>query len=110
MATGHTITWFGHSCMELRTAGGTVVLIDPWFGNPTSPRSVDDVDACDVMLVSHGHFDHLGSGPRDVRYADSLKIARRTDCTWVCIHEMSLWLESERSEERRVGKGCRCRG
>jgi L-ascorbate metabolism protein UlaG (beta-lactamase superfamily) len=90
-----TITWYGHSCVELRTPGGKVVLLDPWFGNPTSPKAADAVDACDVMLVSHGHFDHLGSGPRQVGNADSLRIARRTKPAWPCMHELSLWLETE---------------
>jgi L-ascorbate metabolism protein UlaG (beta-lactamase superfamily) len=95
MAENGRFTWYGHSCVELRTPGGTVVLLDPWFGNPTSPRPVDDVDECDVMLVSHGHFDHIGSGPRAVADADALTIARRTRPAWVCIHELSLWLEDQ---------------
>lgn len=88
-------TWFGHSCVELRTPGDKVVLFDPWFGNPTSPRAAADVARCDVMLVSHGHFDHIGSAPRQVRDADALAIARRTQPIWPCIHELSLWLETE---------------
>jgi L-ascorbate metabolism protein UlaG (beta-lactamase superfamily) len=87
-----SFTWFGHSCVELRTPGGKVVLFDPWFGNPTSPRKVDSVDQCDVLLVTHGHHDHLGSGPGDVANADALSIARRTKPAWPCIHELSLWL------------------
>ena len=100
-----TFTWYGHSCIELRTPGGKVVLLDPWFGNPTSPRSADEISECDVMLVSHGHFDHLGSGPRQVAEADSLVIARRTSPIWVCMHELSLWLEMalEGSEVQVVG-------
>jgi L-ascorbate metabolism protein UlaG (beta-lactamase superfamily) len=47
------------------------------------------------MLVSHGHFDHIGSRPRQVRDADALTIARRTQPAWPCIHELSLWLETE---------------
>ncbi len=90
-----TFTWYGHSCVKLRTPGGKVVLLDPWFGNPTSPLAVGEVSECDVMLVSHGHFDHLGSGPRQVTEADALTIAKRTKPTWPCIHEMSLWLESQ---------------
>lgn len=90
-----TFTWYGHSCIELRTPGGRSVLIDPWFGNPTSPRSADDVTQCDVMLVSHGHFDHLGSAPRQLADADALTIARRTKPAWPCIHELSLWLETQ---------------
>jgi L-ascorbate metabolism protein UlaG (beta-lactamase superfamily) len=90
-----TFTWYGHSCVELRTPGGKVVLFDPWFGNPTSPRAVDDVSECDVMLVTHGHHDHLGAGPRDVLNADSLAIARRTEPVWPSVHELSLWLETQ---------------
>ena len=29
-----TFTWYGHACVEVRTPGGKVILIDPWFGNP----------------------------------------------------------------------------
>jgi L-ascorbate metabolism protein UlaG (beta-lactamase superfamily) len=89
-----SLTWYGHACLEIRTPGGKTVLLDPWFGNPKSPRAAEDVDACDVMLVSHGHFDHLGSAPRQVREADALAIARRTAPAWPCIHELSLWLEA----------------
>jgi L-ascorbate metabolism protein UlaG (beta-lactamase superfamily) len=88
-------TWFGHSAISLTTPGDKVVLFDPWFGNPTSPRAAADVAQCDLMLVSHGHFDHIGSAPRQVREADALTIARRTQPAWPCIHELSLWLEME---------------
>ena len=79
------ITWHGHACVELRTPGGKVVLFDPWFENPKSPRSPDSVDRCDVMLVSHGHSDHFGN---------ALPIASRTRPAWPAIHELALWLGS----------------
>ncbi len=78
-----TFTWYGHSCWELTTPGGKTVLFDPWFGNPLSPRRQDQVDRCDVMLVTHGHADHFG---------DALAIASRTRPAWPCIHEMALYL------------------
>lgn len=78
-----TFTWYGHSCWEVRTAAGTTILLDPWFGNPRSPKAPDAVDACDLMLVTHGHSDHFG---------DAVAIASRTRPSWPCIHEMSLWL------------------
>lgn len=78
-----TFIWYGHSCWELTTPGGRTVLFDPWFGNPLSPRSQDTVTRCDVMLVTHGHFDH---------FTDALAIASRTRPAWPCIHELSLWL------------------
>jgi len=93
MATGATsITWYGHACVEIRTPGGLTVLVDPWFGNPRSPMPAEAVERCDVMLVTHGHHDHLGSGPGGVREADALAIARRTKPVWPCVHELSLWL------------------
>jgi L-ascorbate metabolism protein UlaG (beta-lactamase superfamily) len=102
MDNGARFTWYGHSCVELRTPGGRVVLFDPWFGNPTSSRPADDVDGCDVMLVSHGHHDHLGAFPMQIDEADALSIARRTGPAWPCIHEMSLWLEEAGAGETEV--------
>ena len=78
-----TITWYGHACIEVLTPGGKVVLIDPWFGNPLSPRSAESVQRCDVLLVTHGHGDHVG---------DAVALASRLRPAWPCIHEMSLWL------------------
>jgi L-ascorbate metabolism protein UlaG (beta-lactamase superfamily) len=93
MSEPGTFTWYGHSCVELRTPGGKVVLFDPWFGNPTSPQSEGAVGECHLMLVTHGHHDHLGAAPGAVLDADALAIARRTRPVWPCIHELSLWLE-----------------
>ena len=46
MGDGATFTWYGQSCVELRTPGGRTVLFDPWFGNPTSVRSAGAVGEC----------------------------------------------------------------
>src|SRR5437762_3574535 len=78
-------TWYGHSCLEVTTPGGKTLLLDPWFGNPRSPKTADSVDRCDVLLVSHGHFDHMGQG-------DAVGIGSRLQPAWPCIHELSLWL------------------
>ena len=78
-----TIRWHGHACVEVETPGGKRVLFDPWFGNPKSTRPAESVDRCDLMLVTHGHSDHMG---------DAVAIASRTRPVWPCIHEMSLWL------------------
>ena len=32
-----TFTWYGHACFEVRTPGGKVILIDPWFRQPAQP-------------------------------------------------------------------------
>ena len=80
---GFTFTWYGHASVEVVTDAGRRILIDPWFGNPKSPRSADSIDACDLLLVTHGHSDHLG---------DAVALGSRLQPAWPCIHEMSLWL------------------
>ena len=80
---GTTITWYGHSCFEIATPGGKTIILDPWFGNSSSPKAAIAVDRCDLLLVTHGHFDHLG---------DAVAIASRLRPAWPCIHELSLWL------------------
>jgi len=79
---GMSVTWYGHACVEVVTPGGLVMLFDPWFGNPKSPRQADAVDRCDILLVSHGHGDHIG---------DAQQIATRTRPFWPAVHEISLY-------------------
>ena len=86
MESGRTsLTWYGHACVELVTPGGVTVLFDPWFANPVSPRAPDTVDRCDLLLVTHGHADHMGN---------AIPIATRTKPAWPAMHEMVLWLSS----------------
>lgn len=58
------IRWLGHAFVEFTTADDKVVLFDPWTkdeGNPGCPIGTDDIERADLVLVSHDHFDHLGS-------------------------------------------------
>jgi L-ascorbate metabolism protein UlaG (beta-lactamase superfamily) len=78
-----SFTWLGHAAVEVRTPGGRTILFDPWLTNPTSPRGADTISACDLLLVTHGHGDHMG---------EAIAIASRLRPAWPCIHEMGLWL------------------
>jgi len=51
------LTWHGHSTWHV-SVGGTDLLIDPFFDNPKTDASPDDVDP-DFVLVTHGHDDHV---------------------------------------------------
>jgi L-ascorbate metabolism protein UlaG (beta-lactamase superfamily) len=73
------IRWLGQSCFELK-AGGTTVLIDPFLtGNPKAAATADEMEP-DVILLTHGHGDHLG---------DTVDIAKRTGATVVAIVELA---------------------
>jgi L-ascorbate metabolism protein UlaG (beta-lactamase superfamily) len=73
------VRFLGQSCFEL-TAGGTTVLTDPFLtGNPVAAASADEVNP-DVILLTHGHADHLG---------DTVDIAKRTGATVVAIVELA---------------------
>ena len=100
---GFRFTWYGHSALHVESEAGTNVLFDPWLNNPNSPAGPDSITSCDVMLVTHGHHDHLGAMPGEVNSADSLAISRRTAPVWPAIHELSLWLEAQDSGAEIVG-------
>ena len=87
-------TWLGHAGVEIATPGGQVVLVDPWYGNPNSPHAVDAQARCDVLCLTHGHFDHFD--------ADTLSLARRLHPTMPCVHELSLYLLAQLGDAAEV--------
>jgi L-ascorbate metabolism protein UlaG (beta-lactamase superfamily) len=57
------ITWLGHAAFELRSSGGTDILIDPFLTkNPATPSAFKDLSRYrpNYILVTHSHGDHLG--------------------------------------------------
>jgi L-ascorbate metabolism protein UlaG (beta-lactamase superfamily) len=77
------ISYLGHSAFRLRTPGGKELLFDPWYtGNPAFPESARPASA-DLILISHGHFDHI---------TDAAATARATGATVVAIWEITSWL------------------
>ena len=79
------VQWLGHACLLIESDGKRV-LIDPFLtGNPMAAAKAEEVEA-DVILVSHGHEDHLG---------DTVAIAQRTGATVVSVYELSNWLKGQ---------------
>jgi L-ascorbate metabolism protein UlaG (beta-lactamase superfamily) len=77
------VRWLGHSAFHL-SGGGADVLVDPWLtGNPKAAATADELPA-DVILLTHGHGDHLG---------DTVDIAKRTGATVVAIVELAAEIE-----------------
>ncbi len=56
-----TITWFGHATIRLTLPDERVIFIDPWLAeNPACPDALKEVPRCDMIVLTHGHFDHVG--------------------------------------------------
>ena len=65
----------------METPGGKTILVDPWvMGNPMCPQKDKDVKHVDVMLCTHGHFDHIG---------DAVEIARKHNPIVVAIPDLA---------------------
>jgi L-ascorbate metabolism protein UlaG (beta-lactamase superfamily) len=90
MAT--SITWLGHNCWSIETAGKSI-LLDPFLDeSPTAPVKAADVRP-DFVLVSHGHYDHI---------ADAVAIAKRTGATVITNFEVGNWLMKQGVAEDKV--------
>lgn len=61
------VIWLGQSAFKITSPGGKVIVTDPWLKtNPLAPpayRQPEGFDRIDVLLVSHGHFDHIADAP-----------------------------------------------
>ena len=82
---GVSITFLGHAAFKL-SAPGVAVLIDPWLSNPLHPTPLDQVGQVDLILVTHGHGDHVG---------DTVPLARKTGAAVVAIHELAQILANQ---------------
>lgn len=64
---GVEVTWLGQAAFKVVTPGGKVIVTDPWLRtNPLTPPAYKQLEVfgrIDVLLVSHGHFDHIGDAP-----------------------------------------------
>lgn len=83
------VQWLGHSTLLIES-DGVRILIDPFFtNNPKAEAGADEVEA-DYVLVSHGHFDHVG---------DAVAIAKRTGATVVANFELGNWFTGQGLEK-----------
>ncbi|MCY4087756.1 MAG: metal-dependent hydrolase [Actinomycetia bacterium] len=82
-----SVTWLGHGSFRIDSPGGKRIYLDPWLeGNPTCPKSELEPERCDIVAVTHGHFDHVDA---------VAKIAERFEPPIVAIHELAQWLGNQ---------------
>jgi L-ascorbate metabolism protein UlaG (beta-lactamase superfamily) len=98
------ITWFGHSTFLLHTPGGKRVLFDPWLvENPACPQSMKKPPKCDLILVTHGHGDHMGDVVSAARDSGAPVIAAYELCEWLRRKGVASVLPMNKGGSQQVG-------
>jgi len=85
-AKGKTeLTWYGHAAFVVKAPGGTTLAIDPFINNPANkdPTAIEKIARLDYILISHGHFDHVG---------DTLLLQKKTGAKIVASFELGSQL------------------
>ncbi|MDX8046709.1 metal-dependent hydrolase [Gracilibacillus sp. S3-1-1] len=78
------VSFHGQACVKIQTENHTI-LIDPFItGNGLSDLKSGQQNP-DVILLTHGHNDHVG---------DTISIAERTNCLVVAPNELASYLAS----------------
>jgi L-ascorbate metabolism protein UlaG (beta-lactamase superfamily) len=89
-----SFTWIGHGTWKARSAKGKDILIDPFvMSNPVAPEALKKVDSCDLLLITHGHFDHVH---------DALAIAKALKPKIVTNYEIGHWLGSKGVDDSTI--------
>jgi len=92
------VTYLGHAAFKLVSPKGVVIYIDPFLRkNPKTPSEMKTVEKADLILVTHGHGDHVG---------DTLAIAEKTKAKIVAIAELGRYLKNKGAKSVvRMNKG-----
>lgn len=65
------LQWYGQAAFKITTPTGKVIVVDPWItSNPRTPealRKLETLGKVDLVLVTHGHFDHFADAPALVK-------------------------------------------
>ncbi len=84
---GAAITWLGHATFVVDTPTNQRIVVDPWLkGNPRCPPAFHQLAQVDLILVSHGHFDHMGS---------AVELAAATGAPVVSNFEIATYLQGQ---------------
>ena len=93
---GTAITWLGHATVLITTPKGTNILIDPFIEhNPKYPKGYKLPEKIDLLLLTHGHMDHI---------ADALPVAKKHGAIAIGMVELIGWLQSKGlKEDQAIG-------
>lgn len=73
------VLWLGHATARITSTTGKVIVIDPFLTrNPKTPakyRNLDALGKVDLILVTHGHGDHVSDLPELARMSGAIVVA-----------------------------------
>jgi L-ascorbate metabolism protein UlaG (beta-lactamase superfamily) len=88
------IKYLGTSCFEMTGAAGARLIVDPYLdGNEHAAVSASEIDDLDLILVTHGGFDHLG---------DAFALARRTGAMLFASADVAIAAKLDGLPEEKV--------
>lgn len=89
------VSYHGHSIVKIKTNGKTI-LIDPFInGNGLTDLKVEE-EKPDVILLTHGHNDHVG---------DTIEIAKANNSLVVAPNELAVYLGKQGLNVHPMGIG-----
>jgi L-ascorbate metabolism protein UlaG (beta-lactamase superfamily) len=81
------LTWLGHSAFRLDSPGGKRIYFDPFLqGNPKCPDGEQQPERVDLITLTHGHDDHVGS---------TVELAQKFGCPVIAQVELAGWLSTQ---------------
>jgi L-ascorbate metabolism protein UlaG (beta-lactamase superfamily) len=88
------LTWLGHAAFRFDTPGGKRVYVDPFLDNPKCPDGEKEPERIDLIALTHGHDDHVGS---------TIELVQKFGCQVATpVVELGGWLTTKGVPEDKV--------
>jgi L-ascorbate metabolism protein UlaG (beta-lactamase superfamily) len=88
-----SVTWLGHASFRVDSPSGKRIYVDPWLDNPKCPDGEKAPERADVVAVTHGHGDHVGS---------AVDIAKQFSTEIIANVELKEWLGKQGADVGEV--------
>jgi L-ascorbate metabolism protein UlaG (beta-lactamase superfamily) len=81
-----SLKWLGHGSFRLDSPRGRRIYVDPFLQGPTCPDDEREPERVDLILLTHGHEDHVGS---------TIELWKQHQPRVIAPVELRRWLETK---------------